>query len=544
MKPELYTCRGTYTSSDPVILSLDQVEEDEIGLVNLFHLQECVKSLKWDLHSGNNELNLGFFHDHFQCYGVQVILKDKVLSTSFEICNQEEKTVRYGFLSEFNSYNPDCIRWLAKFHINAIQFYDWSFRHDHLVSDDDEYEDMMGKHIKKNVLNDLISQCHSSGIKAIAYGAIYAASEDYYHSHPDEAMLNSLLQPFVFIGKFYLMDISRDGEYRKHIIHEYQSAISQMHFDGIHMDTYGFPKTAYVQRENGKRLIYLKEEIPSLINETRNALGPSQQVSLIFNNVGNWPVLETAKCDQNAVYVEVWPPYEQYSHLQQIVREIRSVSEKPIVLAAYLKPFREDNPICAMYASLYLSAACMVLGATCLLLGDDHGILTQGYYSDHSILTDLQEMMLRSYSDFMIRYEEILFDHTMDDVSFTHTCWDNYEYRCVSHPVTPYGEPDKIWMILKENKKRKCIFLINLIGNQDPYWNQGKSEPVPQNNIVFRIQVDTLPVNIWCASPEEPDALPVTYSEETDQHGLFVTFTISKLNLLKIIWINSNEKDH
>lgn len=544
MRPDLYTCRGTYTSSDPVILHLDDVPDNEVAEVKLFHLDQHVKSEKWKIHSGKNELNLGVFSERFQCFGVQVSLKNSTLFTAFEICNQKEKTIRYGFLSEFNTYNPDSVAWLARFHINAVQFYDWSFRHDHLVSDRDEYEDMMGKHIRRQVIDSLISQCHSSGIKALGYGAIYAASKDYYYAHVDEAMLNSSLLPFIFIKKFYLMDISRDGNYRKHIINEFQTAVRQMKFDGIHMDTYGFPKTAFVHREDGHKLIYLREEIPSLINETRKALGPADKVCLIFNNVGNWPSQETAQCNQNAVYVEVWPPYEQYCHLQQIIREIRSVSDKPIILAAYLKPFREADPFQAMYSSLYLSAVCMSLGATCLLLGDHHGILTQGYYSDHSILNQVQEALLQTYSDFMIRYEELFFDDSMTDVTYTHSYWDNYEYRCISHPVSPCGEAGKIWMILRENKHRKCIFLINLSGNSDSYWNQGKSKPVLQENIVFRVQVDMIPAHICCASPEQPNAVPVTFRQESDDHGLFVTFTINKLNILKIIWLDYDENNN
>lgn len=542
MSPDLYTSRGTYTSSDPVILHVDHVSEDEVAEIKLFHLHQCVQLRNWDLHSGNNELDLGTFSDSYRCYGVQLLLKDQILFSAFEICNQKEKTIRYGFLSQFDEYQPNNVKWLARFHINAVQFYDWSFRHDHLVSDQDEYEDMMGKHIKEQVVKALISQCHSLGIKALAYGAIYAASEDYYHSHPDEAMLNSSLQTFVFIGKFYLMDISQDGKYRKHMIHEYQTAIAKMNFDGIHMDTYGFPKTAYVNRNGKYKLIYLKEEIPSLINDTRKALGPSDEITLIFNNVGNWPSHETAQCDQNAVYVEVWPPYEQYIHLQQIVREIRSISDKPIILAAYLKPFKEDDPMRAMYSSLYLSAVCMSLGATCLLLGDNYGILTQGYYSDHSTLTDIQENALQAYSDFMIRYEEILFDKSMDDVSFTHTGWDNYEYRCLSHSISSCGEAGKIWMILKENKQRKCIFLINLTGNSESYWNHGKNKPSAQKDLVFRVHVDIPPVHICCASPEQQTAVAIPFHQDTDEHGLFITFTINSLNLLKIIWLDYYEE--
>lgn len=35
MSPDLYTSRGTYTSSDPVILHVDHVSEDAPGTIEL-----------------------------------------------------------------------------------------------------------------------------------------------------------------------------------------------------------------------------------------------------------------------------------------------------------------------------------------------------------------------------------------------------------------------------------------------------------------------------------------------------------------------------
>ena len=38
------------------------------------------------------------------------------------------------------------------------------------------------------------------------------------------------------INTFYYMDI--DSPWRDHLIHEYQRAVTEVGFDGIHMDTY------------------------------------------------------------------------------------------------------------------------------------------------------------------------------------------------------------------------------------------------------------------------------------------------------------------
>ena len=88
----------------------------------------------------------------------------------------------------------------------------------------------------------------------------------------------------------------------------------------------------------------------------------------------------------------------------------------------------------------------------------------------------------------MIRYENLFFDPELQDVTMTHTGWDNYEYQCTSHKVSSYGEAGKIWMILREKDYRKCIYLLNLCGQSEDYWNEGKEEPNIQKDIKFTVQ--------------------------------------------------------
>lgn len=66
---------------------------------------------------------------------------------------------------------------------------------------------------------------------------------------------------------------------------------------------------------------------------------------MIFNNVGAWPVQRTADRKQDAVYIEVWPPYDRYASIAQLIRDARTYAkdDKSIILAAYLKPFREGK---------------------------------------------------------------------------------------------------------------------------------------------------------------------------------------------------------
>ena len=97
-------------------------------------------------------------------------------------------------------------------------------------------------------------------------------------------------------------------------------------------------------------------------------------------------------------------------------------------------------------------------------------------YAKSSGLSDEQAAVLRRYYDFLIRYLNLFYDPELQNVSLTHMGWDNYEYQCLSHPVSVWGEAGKLWLILREKPERKCLFSVNLCGCEDDFWNKGKQE--------------------------------------------------------------------
>ena len=448
-------------------------------------------------------------------------------------------------MSDFTQDDADngAVEWLNKCHINMVQYYDWSYRHDHLVTDQEFYTDMMGKPISRKTVKDKIKKCAEHGMHSIAYGAIYAASKPFFEKHTNWALYNSCQKPFVFIDVFYIMNIAKNSPWRHHLIAEYRKAITKMGFAGIHMDTYGFPKTAYSHLGEKPELIRLDQEIPSLINQTREELaGANQDPYLIFNNVGNWPVYSTAAAKQDAVYIEVWNPYERYSHTAQLIDEARQLSggQRPIILAAYLEPFRKDSRERAMNAARILTAAIVSNGAYHLLQGENQAVLTQGYYSDYTRLSEKDAAILRRCNDFMIRYLDLFYDEELRNVSMTHMGWDNYEYQCQSHPVSTYGEANKLWLTIREKGSRKCLYFVNLCGCEDDYWNRGKDTPIPQENIRIVVQVDSPVKGVYAASPdgEAMQAQAIQYTDFENDKGAFIEFVLPRIEHWTVVWID------
>lgn len=543
-------------------------KQNVISQLRIFQLEKQIRAFPVTLRGNAVRVSAGTFSEKFMGFGAELWLQnDKTdreklscaASTAFDVVDKPSDSIRYGFLSDFDTKDGASdadLEFLLKCHINMLQFYDWSFRHDELVSPKMIYHDMMGKRKDFSVICKKIKGAHERGMKALGYGAVYAASEAYAQAHPEQVLYTSEGNAFRFIDIFYLMNIKEENAWHEHILEEYASAIELMSFDGIHMDTYGFPKTAFSQQ--GEKIL-LQEEFPGLIRDARKFLEKrKEECYLIFNNVGNWPVKTVACAPQDAVYIEVWPPYEKYHHIREIIREAKAAcsGNKQVILAAYLEPFRlgeKEKPSEQMagYAARLLTAAVVSLGASHLLLGEEGCVLTQGYYPDYTRMNKpLKEQMIRYY-DFQVRYMNLFYAKDLQEVSMTHMGWDNYEYQC--HFLwSGDGETGRIWTIIRQNENIKTISLINLCGCSDDYWNRGKEQPHVQHELEFTVLTDGEVEGIYLATPDKEAQDIIEYQSDTASYegmnnlqydylmndkGRFVKFTVPWLFVWSLVFI-------
>lgn len=552
MKIDLYPGKAQFITGEPIGLIIEATGLEcvyESAMLIVTRLEAVVGEHIITIQEGRNNIDLEPFESEFGGYGVVLRLinrKDMLLEyyTAFDVVLDPAKSIRYGFLSDFKTSdceNNEDVSNLRKFHINMVQYYDWAYRHDDLVPREEKYKDLMGKEMDLKSVKRKIEECHQYGMKALGYGAVYAASSEFYQEHREWGMYTSAGEPLVFIDTFYLMDVSKSSPWRKHIIEQYAKAISEVGFDGIHMDTYGFPKTAYSY--GNKQLIRLEEEYPSLIEETKQRVDRELEENyLIFNNVGNWPVKGVSTSPQAAVYIEVWNPYSEYEQIKQMIEDAKVACQnsKPVILAAYLEPFRIDTMEQAANAAYLLTASITANGAYHLLLGEERGVLTQGYYVDYSVLTPEVFDKLRTYYDFIVQYMELFYDAELVDVSMTHIGWDNTEYRC-NHPSwSVTAKPDTIWLTIREKEFRKVISMINLCGNYESSWNKGKSMPIEQKDIKVQVQIDYMAAGVYLTSPdyEHGKVHMLTYEMIKSERGWVVEFTVPQLSYWSTVWID------
>ena len=176
-------------------------------------------------------------------YGVAVEAGSAQWEGAFDVVEDSRQVTRYAFLSDFTSADTETqdVDWLRRLHFNAVQFYDWMYRHDMLLPPQERYLDPMGRETDLAAIRAKIAACKAAGIRPIAYGAVYAAAKELFAAHPEWAMYTMDGQAMTFAGWLYYMNIAPDCGWSEHILAEFRKAVA-FGFSGIHMDTYGFPK--------------------------------------------------------------------------------------------------------------------------------------------------------------------------------------------------------------------------------------------------------------------------------------------------------------
>jgi len=302
------------------------------------------------------------------------------------------------------------------------------------------------------------------------------------------------------------MDISHGKGWSNFITEEFLKAIQEIGFQGIHMDTYGFPKTGC--NFEGKN-VFLGDEIPYLMEKVEDTLKKeSRDNGIIFNAVNDWPTESVSKCS-DAAYIEVWPPHNSYFDLFLLINKAKLLGHENVVLACYMEPFRNEDQNKAENAWRLTFATINASGGTQLVMGEEKALLSNSYYADYSKLRDSFVSISVRYFDFAVAYKKMLYKNQGVDVSFT-SCGGINEDIIFSSSKAKFssnGEADKIWTVISESKNRINCQLINLTSNNN-LWNKEKEDPTSVEDITLKIRLNRKIKKIWTASPDFEDIRP------------------------------------
>jgi dextranase len=421
-------------------------------------------------------------------------------TSAFDILARPLDRLRYGFVSHYERGRPTdgVAENVRRFHLNAVQFYDWMYRHADLVPPADEFQDALGQSVSLATVRALAAAVAGAGALPLAYAAVYAVGEEAWPEWRDEGLFRGDGTPWT-LGDFLWNVDPSSRRWLRHFTAELREALDAG-FAGFHLDQYGSPKWA--QRADGTR-VDLAEAFAALI---RRVAADVPSARLIFNNVNDFPTWATAGPPQAATYIEVWSPHTRLLDLVALVAKGRSYAPKlPVVLAAYLPAYDADEAAALAAEKLQL-ATVFSSGATALLHGEEGAVLSDPYYVRHVTLSAAARDEARRYFDFAVRYGDLLFDPDAVDVTGSHTGGENAEVKVAAPvPVSAAPEAGAVWCRVVRAGGGLIVHLIDLSAQADDLWATPKQPPAPLVGV--RVSVLRRDAAFLAASPEDRPAL-------------------------------------
>ncbi len=430
-------------------------------------------------------------------------------SSAFDVLENWTQAPRYGFLSDFfpgRSDAADTMATLNSYHVNGLQFYDWMYRHDQFLTNQEPYTDLFGRVLSIQTVKGLIDAAHQHNIAAMPYTAVYGASLDFFNAHPEWDMYNADGTPHVFIeGKMGYMDMRPDSGWTKHLLGQFADVLSHTAFDGIHLDQYGDPKTAFDAQGN---LYNLAPLMAAMINATHTVVDKArpQGGTVVFNAVGNWPIETVAPAREDIVYIEVWPPYTEFTNLHQLIAQAQVLGKnKPVVLAAYIDPAWEAN-------ARLMDAIIFASGGGHIALGEQDGYLADPYFPKYKTLSPELKTALTRYIEFTIRYEDV-FGPAGHEAT---PAWMN-RITVAGKKGSPSMLYGMVYPLVRENGSFTAINLVNLLGLSHGEWNQSVEAPAALGASSVEISDVSRPVKqVYFATPDGADISlhPLAFSQQ------------------------------
>ena len=501
----------------------------------------------------------------FRGYGVDVnlVVDGQVRdsrSSAIDVSSDWRPFPRMGFFSEYpaDDQAETLAANLAKFHLNAIQFYDWKWTHDRLVPRAENgqplniFTQVGGRVQAFAAVRAKVAAVRKRNMAALSYNLMYGDSGGDAPEHvewaafkkPNSTNFADIRQHDAGSYKIWVMDVS-NPDWKAHIFGQFAEALDAAGFDGIHLDNLG---GEWCYKYNSDTGIPEREEFPRFINEARGFLRQTHPRAIVTHNdvMGNY-LPEIARSDADVYYTEVWSR-DTYRDIRENIREVRAANPaKPVVLAAYINrrtwddmadPAAPPLPSFINDASARLMAACVFAnGGFRIELGDEGHMLVNEYFPARTPRMHAGlERAMRAYYDFIVRYENLLFpapgaplrDATAD-----------LRLSCGTAALSKDASRETIWTLAGVRADGiRVIQLINLYG-VDTLWRNVSANPVPQTDLALKMYGEAKPGRVWLATPDvgtgRPQALPFTAG--TDADGTFFAVTIPRLDFWNLLWI-------
>ncbi len=461
-----------------------------------------------------------------------------------DVSSDWKKFPRYGFLSKFPLLSDQqmdlIIENLTRFHINGLQFYDWTEKHHKplagtIENPAESWMNIANRPTYKPTIEKYIDKAHQKGIIAMSYNLCYGA----LHDAIDDGVQNEWYMyddanhnhKTVFdIGKFlkspiYLTDASNTN-WQQYIAQRNAEMYAIYNFDGFHIDQLGDWGSKYTY--HGKT-INIANTYGSFIASMKDAHPDKRLVMNAVNQYGQQGNIGNSATD--FLYTEVWSPNENYSDLATIIKNNTQYSNntKNTVLAAYINyDMAENAGRFNKNSVLFADAVIFAFGGAHLELGEH--MLGKEYFpnSNLQMTEDLQKSLI-SYYDFSVAYQNLLRGGG---------AFNNPSLQCTNNDVSIAAWPPQtgsISMIAKSVDNKQVLHFINFETNSLDWRDTNGTKPTPNTlqNIEIAYETTQTINKVWFASPDV--VFGKAFNLDFWQDGTQVKFIIPSLQYWDMI---------
>jgi dextranase len=502
----------------------------------------------------------------YQGYLVEAYVKDSSgniidnMNTAIDVSSNWLRFPRYGYLTKFGSQSSETssniISQLNDYHINAIQYYDWQWKHHIPIKGDPSnpdasWDNLANQKTYKKTILDYINSGHESNIAAMEYNLIYGAVDGYTTDgsgvKKDWALLDSaggtqwkmdMPSGWATSALYFFNPLNTD--WQNYILNREKDVFKAFPFDGWHEDTVGDWGTKYI---TSGQAISITDTFKPFINYAKSQLVNKK---IIFNPVGFKGHTAVAQSNADALYAELWPGdgFVTYNDIKGAIDTSRTEGNgRSLIVPAYMdydaaKAHSESSPGYMNTPGVLLTdAATFASGGSRLELGDDNRMLCSEYFpNSNMIMSDDLKQKERRYYDFLVAYENLLRDGQNDTSN---------KVEIPGIYTSRTSEPNKVWTFTKSDGNHQIIHLINLLGEWNNAWrdtNADYPEPTSLSNLNVKYYYTDSVGSVSFASPdyENGKTIDLPFQKGYDAGGNYVVFKIPTLQYWDMIYINKS----
>lgn len=298
----------------------------------------------------------------FQGYLVQISAGTSMQSTAIDVSSTWTHYPRFGALTSFPttatpaSTQAQIDTLVREYHLDALQFYDWMWRHENPVQTNSDgslpatWTGWNGDVISTAAIHDFVTAVHNDAAAAMPYSMTYAGLQDYQSVSgvsPSWGLYNpgtSTQWSFAMTptASLYFFNPA-NPDWQDYIAAQDVKTVNTFGFDGVHMDQLGDWGT---KDDADGNPVDIPAGFSSEIGVVKSALAGTGGPAIGFNTVDGYGGDQVASSRQTSyLYSELWGNHETYlaakTYLDQQHTESGGI---PAVVAGYMNYYDDNGP--------------------------------------------------------------------------------------------------------------------------------------------------------------------------------------------------------